>query len=182
MLLKILVLLLCRRLMFAPHVSLIKDKFSLLYQACCMFKCLFIQFDWHKLNLLFQSRSGRPSCTHCTKYMAYVALCQVFILSHPLLLRNKNIFSLENMLYENFQHPLTGSLKEGLLKQDSRLRYSLDGAKRESCSERAGISLCLCCNTALSWSKGERIAAMFSVGQGRGCPPRSISASLPARV
>src|SRR2546421_6579488 len=74
------------------------------------------------------------------------------------------------------------SLKEGLLKKDSRLRYSLEGVKRESCSERAGISLCLCCNTALWWSKGERISAMFSVGQGRGCPPRSISASLPARV
>ena len=34
--------------------------------------------------------------------------------------------------------------------QHKQLLYSLDVANRESCSERAGVSLCLCCNAALS--------------------------------
>src|SRR5947208_2247357 len=57
MLFKILVLILRRWLMFTPHVFLIKDKFPLLYQFCCMFKWLFIQFDCHGSNLLFRSPS-----------------------------------------------------------------------------------------------------------------------------
>ena len=61
-----------------------------------------------------------------------------------------------------------------LFGMNRQLLYSLDIANRESCSERAGSSLCWCCKAALSWSKGERMSAMFSTGQGRGWPPRSI--------
>src|SRR5579864_4032903 len=59
MLFKKLVLILCRWLMLAPHVFLIKDKFPLLDQVFCMFKCWFIQFDCHRSNLLFPSQSRR---------------------------------------------------------------------------------------------------------------------------
>src|SRR5215471_16156506 len=59
MLLKILVLIPRRRLVLTPHVFLIKDKFSLLYQVFCVFKCLFIQPDCHWSYLLFQSQSKR---------------------------------------------------------------------------------------------------------------------------
>src|SRR5438270_5321025 len=82
MLFNILVLILCRWLVLTPHISLIKDKISLLYQFCCMFKCSVIQFDCHRSNLLFQSQSkrsllvftipsiGRKCCT--VKYLYYL--------------------------------------------------------------------------------------------------------------
>src|SRR5258708_11752013 len=56
---KKLILILRRRLMLTPHIFLIKYKFSLLYQFFCMFKCLFIQFDCHSSNLLFQAQLRR---------------------------------------------------------------------------------------------------------------------------
>src|SRR5258708_2986293 len=47
-----LVLILCRRLMLTPHISLIEYKFALLYQIFCKFKCPVIQFNCHEVNLL----------------------------------------------------------------------------------------------------------------------------------
>src|SRR2546423_1942787 len=71
-----LILLLCRRLVLAPHIPLIKDIVSFLYQLLCMFKCSSVQFDCHRSHLLL-------CCSPV--YSAAICSCRMRKYDQPLL-------------------------------------------------------------------------------------------------
>src|SRR5213078_3192260 len=75
------------------------------------------------LNLLRETSETRLSVCYNqvflyfpTKYTSYMVLCQVFILSHQLFIRNKIYFSIGNMLYKGFYtHPSVSGVIPHLL-------------------------------------------------------------------